>query len=109
MPKTCSDAPSVVCGGPKEKPPLRRLLNAIIFQRRVLFQRSVDGIELRVQVAPQAVDHNNDRDGNAGCDQAIFNGGSTTLVSKEPCNHLLHCSLFILDKRQSARRMGLES
>ena len=46
-------------------------------------QLRVDAAELRVQRAADAVDDGDDHDGNAGRDQAVFDGGRAGLISKE--------------------------
>src|SRR6516164_2879057 len=66
----------------------RRLLSERVL-RVTLLERGVDRVELGVQVAAKAVDRNNDRNRNARCDQAIFNGRRATFIGKEICKHSL--------------------
>src|ERR1035437_9880683 len=55
-----------------------------------LFQRGVDRGELVVQVGTEAVDHSDDRERNAGCNQAVFDGGGAGLVLQETGKELGH-------------------
>src|SRR5260370_12892 len=55
-----------------------------------LFQRVVDGGELGVQVGTEAVDHSDDRERNASCNQAVFDGGGAGLILHETSNKVLH-------------------
>src|SRR6476646_278791 len=55
-----------------------------------LFQRGVDRGELVVQVGAEAVDHSDDRQRNAGGNQAVFDGGGAGLVLHETRNKVLH-------------------
>ena len=55
-----------------------------------LFQRVVDRGELGVQVGAEAVDHCDDRERNAGCNQAVFDGGGAGLIFCETRNQVLH-------------------
>ncbi len=48
-----------------------------------LLQRVVDRGELVVQVAAEAVDHSDDRERNAGCDQTVFDGGGGGFIVQE--------------------------
>src|SRR5689334_12596114 len=55
-----------------------------------LFQRAADRGELRVQAGAEAVDHSDDRERDAGSDQAVFDGGGARLVLHETRNQVLH-------------------
>ena len=46
----------------------------------VLFERGRDASELGVQLGAKAIDDRDDRDGNPGGDQSVFNGGSARLI-----------------------------
>src|SRR4051812_26778730 len=48
-----------------------------------LFQRGADRIELLAEGGAHAVDRGDDRDGNAGGDQAVFDGGGAGLILHE--------------------------
>src|SRR6267154_3977613 len=54
------------------------------------FQRAVDRGELGVQVGAEAVDHSDDRERNAGGNQAVFDRGGAGLVLHETRNQVLH-------------------
>src|SRR4051812_48929851 len=55
-----------------------------------LFQRVVDRGELGVQVGTEAVHDSDDRERNAGCNQAVFDRGGAGLVLHETRNQVLH-------------------
>src|SRR6516165_7562794 len=55
-----------------------------------LLERAVDRSELRVQRGAQAVDGGDDRERNAGRDQAVFDRGGARLVLHETSNQVLH-------------------
>src|SRR3984957_5368405 len=55
-----------------------------------LLQRGVDRGELVVRVGAEAVDHSDNRERNAGCDQAVFDGGGPGLILHETRNQVLH-------------------
>src|ERR1700688_2395813 len=55
-----------------------------------LLQRGIDRGELGVQVGAEAVDHSDNRERNAGCDQAVFDGGGAGLILHETRNQVLH-------------------
>src|SRR3978361_1697787 len=57
---------------------------------RRLFQRGVDRRELGVQGAAESVDDGDDRQRDAGRNQAVFDGGSAGLVLHETRNQVLH-------------------
>src|ERR1700733_8692515 len=57
---------------------------------RRLFQRGVDRAELGVQVGAEAVDHSDDGERNAGCNEAVFDGGSAGLILHETRNQIFH-------------------
>ena len=48
-----------------------------------LLQRAVNRVELRVEVSTNVVDGGDDRERNAGSDQAVFNGGGARLIVQE--------------------------
>jgi hypothetical protein len=50
---------------------------------RRLLQRAVDRGVFGVQIGTEAVDHGDDREGDAGGDQRVFDGGSAGLVLQE--------------------------
>ena|ERR1700687_622234 len=56
----------------------------------VLLQRAVDRGELGVQVGTEAVDHGDDREGDAGGDQSVFDGSGSGLVMQETRKELGH-------------------
>src|SRR5512141_428154 len=62
----------------------------LIGRNRRLLQRGVDRGELGVQVGAEAVDHCDDRERNAGGNQAVFDGGGAGLVLHETRNQVLH-------------------
>src|ERR1700716_1217706 len=55
-----------------------------------LFQRGVDVAELAFQGGTEAVDHSDNRERNAGCNQAVFDGGGAGLILPETRNQVLH-------------------
>src|SRR5262249_53785014 len=57
-----------------------------------LLQRAVDRGELGVQVAAEAIDDRDDRQRNAGSNQAIFDRGGAGLVLHETGKQVLHNS-----------------
>jgi hypothetical protein len=63
---------------------------ALSLSHERLLQRGVDRGELGVQVGAEAVDHSDDREGDAGSDQSIFDGGSASLVLQEAGKKLGH-------------------
>ena len=77
-----------------------------------LLQRGVDRGELGVQVGAEAVDDSDNRERNAGRNQAVFDSGSTGLVLHEtrneffiltPCVHLADRT-NVWSRRRSQRR-----
>ena len=63
---------------------------ALSLSHERLLQRGVDRGELGVQVGAEAVDHSDDREGDAGSNQSIFDGGSASLVLQEADKKLGH-------------------
>ena len=59
-------------------------------KRRRLLERGIDRGELRTEVGTQAVHSCDDRQRNAGSDQAVFNCGSAGFVLDETSNELGH-------------------
>ena len=57
---------------------------------RTLLQRGVDIAELGAQAATDAVDCTDDRERDAGCNQAVFNGGRAGLILHETRDKVLH-------------------
>src|SRR5215510_16445213 len=57
-----------------------------------LLERSVDRGELGVQVGAEAVDDRDDRERNAGSNQAVFNRGGAGLILHETGKQVLHNS-----------------
>ena len=55
-----------------------------------LLQRGVDRGELRIEVGAEAVDRGNNRNRNAGRDQAVFDGGGSRFVIQETRKKLGH-------------------
>ena len=60
-----------------------------------LLERAVDRSELGVQSGAEAVDGGNDRERNAGGNQAVFDGGGTRLVLYETSDQVLHWLLHV--------------
>ena len=56
----------------------------------MLLERSADRAELGVQLAAEAVDHSDDRERDAGGDQAVFDGGGAGFILHETRNQILH-------------------
>src|SRR5664279_5028654 len=62
--------------------------NAVLFENAgfsgshcsALFQRAVDRCEVGAEVGAETVDRRDDREGNAGGDQAVFNGSCARLI-----------------------------
>src|SRR3954451_22477407 len=65
-----------------------------------LLQRGTDITKGGRQLAAHALDGGDDRDGNAGGDQAVFNGSRAALVFGKPQNKRLHCGSFICCPRR---------
>src|ERR1700736_6435628 len=55
-----------------------------------LLKRGVDRAELGAQTATDAVDCTDDRERNAGCNQAVFNGGRAGFILHETRDKVLH-------------------
>src|SRR5213080_1459165 len=53
-----------------------------------LLKRGVDGAELGAQAATDAVDCTDDRERNAGCNQAVFDGGRAGFILHETRNQI---------------------
>ena len=70
-------------GGHRRKP----LVLACRFR---LLQRGVDGVELGAQAATDAIDRTDDRERNAGCNQAVFNSGRAGFIIQETRDKVLH-------------------
>src|SRR5258707_5738317 len=60
-----------------------------------LLERGVDGAELGAQAATDAVDCTDDRERDAGCNQAVFNGGRAGLILPETRGKRLHIKLHV--------------
>src|SRR5438445_286902 len=84
------------CGGEcrsrwqKNEKPASLSRRAPISDRAELLQRIVDVRELGVQVGTEAVDHSDDRERNAGCNQSIFDGGGSGFIIQETRNKFGH-------------------
>ena len=55
-----------------------------------LLQRVVDVCELRVEVGAEAVDDNDNDNGNAGGDQSVFDSGGAGLILHETRKKIRH-------------------
>src|SRR6266850_454484 len=55
-----------------------------------LLERGVDGAELGAQTGTDAVHCTDDRERDAGCNQAVFNGGRAGLILHETRDKVLH-------------------
>src|ERR1700721_2629443 len=62
----------------------------LLADNRRLFQRGVDRGELGVQVGAEAVNDRNDRERDAGCNQAVFDRGGAGFILHESSNKGLH-------------------
>ena len=62
----------------------------LLVRYRRLLQRVVDRGELGVQVGTKAVHDSDNRERNAGSNQAVFDGGSAGLVLNKTRNQILH-------------------
>ena len=58
--------------------------------RKSLFQRGADRGELRGEGGAHAVDRGDDRNSDAGGDQAVLDGGGAGLILDETRNEILH-------------------
>src|SRR6185503_8772747 len=58
--------------------------------RPVLLEAGRDRAELGVQRAAEVVDDGDDRERDAGSDQAVFNGGGAGFILHETRNEVLH-------------------
>src|ERR1043166_3942324 len=76
----------------KKKAPACRGLFASYARNTRLLERVVDRGELAVQVATEAVDDRDDRQRNAGCNQAVFDRGGAGLILHETGKQVLHNS-----------------
>ena len=75
--------------GLKRKRPPTEAASLLQIRRGVLFELGRDARKLGVQLGAKAIDDRNDRDGNPGGDQSVFNGGSARLILQKR-NKLKH-------------------
>ena len=62
-----------------------------VFQvRQLLLEAGRDRAELRVQRGAEVVDDSDDRQRDAGSDQAVFDGGGAGFILHETRNEVLH-------------------
>src|SRR3954451_7883352 len=69
-----------------------------------LLQRSIDTSELVVQVRTQTIDHCDDCDRNAGCNQPVFNRGRAGLVVQKTRKKLAHRNTSATGRLEHDRR-----
>ena len=69
-------------------------------------ERGLDAGEGRIQARAQSSDHRDDRNGNAGSDQAIFNGGRSGFVREKVLEHVHGASLLLSSPEHMA--LGLQ-
>src|ERR1700754_2234770 len=68
----------------------RKSPGPLVLDNYRLLQRGADRAEIGAQLAAEAVDHRDDRERNAGSDQAVFDGSGAGLVLHETRNQILH-------------------